>query len=51
MELSVILIIEHCMKVMKKKNSVKYFTGVNQIINGMYGVIIRSVFLFFYMWK
>ena len=46
-----ILLIEHCIKVIKKKYSVKYVTGVNQIINGMYGVIIRSVFLFFYMWK
>jgi hypothetical protein len=35
----------------KKKYSVKYVTGVNQIMNGMYGAIIRSVFLFFYMWK
>ena len=29
MELSVILIIEHCIKVIKKIYSVKYVTGVN----------------------
>ena len=29
MELSVILLIEHCIKVIKKKYSVKYVTGVN----------------------
>jgi hypothetical protein len=47
-ELNVILIIEITVQTLYKK-STNYVTGVHNIINGMNGAIIRSVFSFFYV--